>query len=263
MNAPVLFLEVLFTPFDVTTTSAGLFAAAGRLPWWEIVTGILTVPAGVAGLIYTLVQIHKAWIEMEVQKEKIKNRVHKREVEPEGEGSVDNGMIGKPGSPPPKLALPVGKMDIAKYRHFHEELVRLATDALCLRGQEGTVLEKLTSLADTIRRNRFKIVLVSPFQGGKSTIFNTACGGRELSPVGFGLKTAPPLRRHMLLTLLKRMRRGRMAHGCRDAPRLPGAIASVLARTPGRRCATADSGRVGGAISARQSGRPSAAAGRR
>ncbi len=190
MKAPVLFLEVNFTPFEVTTTSASLFAAAGRLPWWEIATGILTVPAGVAGLIYTLVLIYKALIEMKNQKKPTANPVNEREDEPKREGSVDNGMNDKPGSPPPKLALPVGKIDIAKYRHFHEELVRLATDAICLRGQEGAVLEKLTSLADTIRRNRFKIVLVSPFQGGKSTIFNTACGGRELSPVGFGLKTS-------------------------------------------------------------------------
>jgi hypothetical protein len=114
VNAPVLFLEVLFTPFEVTTTSAGLFAAAGRLPWWEIATGILTIPAGVATLIYTLVQIRKVWIETGVQKEKIENRVHEREVEPGREGSVDNGMIGKPGSHPPKSALPEGKMDIAE-----------------------------------------------------------------------------------------------------------------------------------------------------
>lgn len=41
--------------------------------------------------------------------------------------------------------------------------------------------------------NQFEIVLVGEFQGGKSTTFNTLCGGRELSPRGLnggGIKTS-------------------------------------------------------------------------
>ena len=41
--------------------------------------------------------------------------------------------------------------------------------------------------------NQFEIVLVGEFQGGKSTTFNTLCGGRDLSPRGLnggGIKTS-------------------------------------------------------------------------
>ena len=81
-----------------------------------------------------------------------------------------------------------GLMDT--YRKLHEELVQLASEASRLEGQEPGERERLTALADAIREDRFKIVLFSPFQGGKSTIFNTVCGGGEFSPVGVGLKTS-------------------------------------------------------------------------
>lgn len=41
-----------------------------------------------------------------------------------------------------------------------------------------------------LANQRFKIVLIAPFQSGKSTIFNTFVGGREVSPTGSGVKTS-------------------------------------------------------------------------
>lgn len=48
-------------------------------------------------------------------------------------------------------------------------------------------------LEDTIsklKRNSFEIVVVGEFQGGKSTLFDTICDGRDLSPRGSGIKTS-------------------------------------------------------------------------
>lgn len=63
------------------------------------------------------------------------------------------------------------------------------------------ILKKATRLSDKsrleleatvtkLKRNSFEIVLVGEFQGGKSTLFDTICDGRELSPRGIGIKTS-------------------------------------------------------------------------
>jgi hypothetical protein len=54
-------------------------------------------------------------------------------------------------------------------------------------GRNGDALRKLRRDMDA---QKFKVVLVAPFQGGKSTVFNTVVGGRELSPTGTGLATS-------------------------------------------------------------------------
>lgn len=69
------------------------------------------------------------------------------------------------------------------------ELASLAQETAALNLPEGAA-----QMIEEVRKNalaqHFRIVLVSPFQGGKSTIFNTICGGRELSPTGYGIKTS-------------------------------------------------------------------------
>lgn len=46
--------------------------------------------------------------------------------------------------------------------------------------------EKLRAIRRKCLENQFEIVLVGEFQGGKSTTFDTLCGGRDLSPRGLG-----------------------------------------------------------------------------
>lgn len=50
--------------------------------------------------------------------------------------------------------------------------------------------KELEATVSKLRRNSFEIVLVGEFQGGKSTLFDTICDGRELSPRGMGIKTS-------------------------------------------------------------------------
>ena len=50
--------------------------------------------------------------------------------------------------------------------------------------------DELNAAVDKLKRNSFEIVLVGEFQGGKSTTFNTICGGRTISPMGIGIKTS-------------------------------------------------------------------------
>jgi len=59
----------------------------------------------------------------------------------------------------------------------------------CVDLDEATKQE-LDVAAEKLRRNSFEIALVGEFQGGKSTTFNTFCGGREISPRGMGIKTS-------------------------------------------------------------------------
>lgn len=50
---------------------------------------------------------------------------------------------------------------------------------------------EMRATADRLLANCFNIVLLADMQGGKSTVFNTiACEGRELSPVGCGIRTS-------------------------------------------------------------------------
>ncbi|MEE4357750.1 MAG: dynamin family protein [Desulfococcaceae bacterium] len=48
----------------------------------------------------------------------------------------------------------------------------------------------LSRICRRVQENQFEIVLAGEFQGGKSTTFNALCDGRELSPMGAGIKTS-------------------------------------------------------------------------
>ncbi len=71
-----------------------------------------------------------------------------------------------------------------------ERLAALAGESAKLSVLDLRAQQSLREVETKARAQYFRIVLISPFQGGKSTIFNTLCGGRELSPTGFGLKTS-------------------------------------------------------------------------
>lgn len=50
--------------------------------------------------------------------------------------------------------------------------------------------KELEETVKKLKRNSFEIVLVGEFQGGKSTLFDTVCDGRDISPRGVGIKTS-------------------------------------------------------------------------
>ena len=77
----------------------------------------------------------------------------------------------------------------AEFDGFCNELTALSEAALSL-GLPDSASQTVEEVRKSALAQHFRIVLVSPFQGGKSTIFNTICGGRELSPTGYGIKTS-------------------------------------------------------------------------
>lgn len=81
-------------------------------------------------------------------------------------------------------------MNTELYDKYCKELAELAQQATNLEGLDGHTRDELEKIRTEILANHYKIVLLGSFQGGKSTIFNTACGGRDLSPTGFGLRTS-------------------------------------------------------------------------
>jgi hypothetical protein len=81
-------------------------------------------------------------------------------------------------------------MELATYNEFRRELIRLSEKAARLQALDDEKRGKLEQVRERIQRDLYRIALFSPFQGGKSTIFNTILGGRELSPTGSGLKTS-------------------------------------------------------------------------
>lgn len=65
-----------------------------------------------------------------------------------------------------------------------ENILKSATK-LPAKSREG-----LEETVKKLKRNSFEIVLVGEFQGGKSTLFDTVCDGRDISPRGVGVKTS-------------------------------------------------------------------------
>ena len=53
-----------------------------------------------------------------------------------------------------------------------------------------TLAQNLKIRSKRLSEDQFKMVLCGAFQSGKSTAFNAICGGRSLSPTGFGIKTS-------------------------------------------------------------------------
>ncbi len=87
-------------------------------------------------------------------------------------------------------------MNAETYERKRNELVQLLNGvASLMRGIEddyrhlgldslAKTREEIESFSRTVFENAFKVVLIAPFQGGKSTTFNAMSGGRCLSPMG-------------------------------------------------------------------------------
>lgn len=55
---------------------------------------------------------------------------------------------------------------------------------------EESAAEAIAKVSRRLNSEQFNIVLCGAFACGKSTTFNALCGGRKLSPVGFGIRTS-------------------------------------------------------------------------
>lgn len=91
-------------------------------------------------------------------------------------------------------------MNIDTYNEKCRLLASLATEAINLEGLNDKTKNELEEIRKNILANHYRITLLGSFSAGKSTIFDTACGGgRELSPTGFGIKTsAVPAEAHSI-----------------------------------------------------------------
>ncbi|MFZ4439319.1 MAG: dynamin family protein [Syntrophales bacterium] len=81
-------------------------------------------------------------------------------------------------------------MDIATYEKRRDELTGLLAEAIDLPQLPDGEKTTLNKIRKRINENEFSIVLIGGFQSGKTTTFNTLCGGRELNAMGFGIKTS-------------------------------------------------------------------------
>jgi hypothetical protein len=91
-------------------------------------------------------------------------------------------------------------MNIDSYNERCRTLAELASQAIELEGLDEKTKDELAAVRKNILANHYRITLLGSYQGGKSTIFDTACGGgRELSPTGFGIRTsAVPAEAHSI-----------------------------------------------------------------
>ncbi len=81
-------------------------------------------------------------------------------------------------------------MEPTVYEALRDQLVALLEAAAGLDALAPETRDILEGIRRKALENQFKIVLAGEFQGGKSTTFNALCDGRELSPVGSGIKTS-------------------------------------------------------------------------
>ncbi|MCP4347234.1 MAG: hypothetical protein GY795_17115 [Desulfobacterales bacterium] len=77
-----------------------------------------------------------------------------------------------------------------EYETLRNELIELLQNAISLDSVNKETRDILSHICRKTLENQFEIVLAGEFQGGKSTTFNTLCDGRELSPLGSGIKTS-------------------------------------------------------------------------
>lgn len=81
-----------------------------------------------------------------------------------------------------------------RYSEYRDELVSILDDFINKKiDVDGEHTPELQGIRKRLHESQFEIALVGEFQGGKSTTFNTLCGGREISPRGLnggGIKTS-------------------------------------------------------------------------
>ena len=104
----------------------------------------------------------------------------------EGEISMSDAVSGVIDA----VSVPEGD----RYTKYRDSLISLF-DEFIDKGidVDNEYIPKLVSGRKRLMEGQFEVALVGEFQGGKSTTFNTLCGGREISPRGLnggGIKTS-------------------------------------------------------------------------
>lgn len=77
-----------------------------------------------------------------------------------------------------------------RYNELREKLLGILTEAADYQELNSETRGKFERAVEKLQTESFEIVLVGEFQGGKSTTFNAICDGREISPMGIGIKTS-------------------------------------------------------------------------
>lgn len=104
----------------------------------------------------------------------------------EGEISMSDAVSGVIDA----VSVPEGD----RYTKYRDSLISLFSEFID-KGidVDNEYIPKLVAGRKRLMEGQFEIALVGEFQGGKSTTFNTLCGGREISPRGLnggGIKTS-------------------------------------------------------------------------
>ena len=100
-------------------------------------------------------------------------------------------ISAKSAKPEEKVVADDGKMTPLVYEKKRNDLIKLIEGILVTaKDLSADARKELDDAVTKLRRNSFEIVLVGEFQGGKSTLFDTICEGREISPRGQGIKTS-------------------------------------------------------------------------
>lgn len=100
-------------------------------------------------------------------------------------------ISAKSAKPEEKDVADDGKMTPLVYEKKRNDLIKLIEGILVTaKDLSADARKELDDAVSKLRRNSFEIVLVGEFQGGKSTLFDTICEGREISPRGQGIKTS-------------------------------------------------------------------------
>ncbi len=76
------------------------------------------------------------------------------------------------------------------YTQKRNELIELINKIVEINGIDSAEKEKFITTQNKLRENQFNITLIGEYQGGKSTLFNALCDGREISPRGANTKTS-------------------------------------------------------------------------
>ncbi len=76
------------------------------------------------------------------------------------------------------------------YTEKRNDLLRILEDAASYEELDMKTRLTFDRTIGRLQTNSFEIVLVGEFQGGKSTTFNAICDGRDISPMGSGIKTS-------------------------------------------------------------------------
>ncbi len=88
------------------------------------------------------------------------------------------------------INIDLSNMDSETYSKKRDELLSLIEKILKIEKLEKTDRNTFEQTSRKLQENQFNLVIIGEFQGGKSTLFNALCGGREISPRGALTKTS-------------------------------------------------------------------------